>query len=65
MRWRVLFYFLSALAADLVSSLLSPKNAVEYVPFDRFCTNIIESKNHGIVWIGRSLKDHLTPNPLP
>jgi len=27
--------------------------------------DITESWNHRIVWVGRDLKDHLVPTPLP
>ena len=27
--------------------------------------NLIESQNHRMVWVGRGLKHHLVPNPLP
>jgi len=26
---------------------------------------IITGQNHGTVWVGRDLKDHLVPTPLP
>jgi len=31
----------------------------------RFSIRIIESSNHRMVWVGRDLKDHLVPTPMP